>query len=709
VINPTMTNEVLVSYSKLRLNNDFADPSVMDLSTYGLQDYYEGFYGQQVPYIPLNITPWGDQGINDFAFNGNPMFAHNDALQFSDTLTKVMDTHVLKFGLTVEQLNKKQNFDNREEGQIETPGSWGEPGGTGSGLGNLLVGKPISYKQGTILPAGHFRQYNFAGFAQDSWKIRRNFTLEAGLRVAYMPNNTEIQGLAAIFDPAAYDPSQGLFVDEEHTRVNGILYAKFGDVPDRLVPNRGIFWMPRVNFAWDVKGDGDLVVRGGAGVFYNRPQGNAEYDVMRVPPNAFASYYSPWDGFYMDQLREVDPFNIPAGQDLISGNIDAHNYPRITSGSLSVAKRIFGDNVFEVGYVGTFGRHLLNHRQIGVVPRGTFLEGQIGNADLSIPSNRVALDESVTNAAKLYPAFNFVRVWEYASTSNYHSLQVTLSQQTNPNLQYFLTYTFSKVLGALNIAETDGAGGLDPFDARNRTWGVPSNDRTHLVNLSYNWMVPDMAPDDSGGFLKGLLNGWQVSGISTFQSGRYIRLRFQGQLGPGGDQCIAWEGTTSCDAGAGNLTTGFAAPIIGDNVSLGNTSVGEKLLDINQVGIPVFPESGPYNQAVYIRAPNRMFHDVTLMKNFRVGEGGRKLQLRLSCFNCFNMAFASPNVEDDIDLRLDTDCNVRVDAPNGIGGTNNVCDPTQGFFFTDQTIRNFGTINLLRGHRVVELAVKFYF
>ena len=83
-------------------------------------------------------------------------------------------------------------------------------------------------------------------------------------------------------------------------------------------------------------------------------------------------------------------------------------------------------------------------------------------------------------------------MWEYAATSNYHSLQATLSQQTNARLQYFLTYTFSKALGATNVNETDGAGGLDPFDARNRTWGVLPTDRTHLANLSYNWMVPDL-------------------------------------------------------------------------------------------------------------------------------------------------------------------------------------------------------------------------
>ena len=75
------------------------------------------------------------------------------------------------------------------------------------------------------------------------------------------------------------------------------------------------------------------------------------------------------------------------------------------------------------------------------------------------------------------------------------------------------------------------------------------------------------------------------------------------------------------------------------------------------------------------------------------------------------MAFASwtPATSNDIDLTLQTTCNARVDAPNGAGGTANVCDPTQGFSFTESALRNFGTINLLRGHRVIELALKFNF
>jgi hypothetical protein len=63
--------------------------------------------------------------------------------------------------------------------------------------------------------------------------------------------------------------------------------------------------------------------------------------------------------------------------------VDDKDYPRVVSTSLSVAKRVFHNNVFEVGYVGTFGRHLLNHRQINVVPEGPVPVGHVGGNDMS--------------------------------------------------------------------------------------------------------------------------------------------------------------------------------------------------------------------------------------------------------------------------------------------------------------------------------------
>jgi hypothetical protein len=96
-------------------------------------------------------------------------------------------------------------------------------------------------------------------------------TLEAGLRVAKMTSNEEQNGLGLLFDPSAYDPAQGVFIDDDPQRPNGLLLAKQGEIPKGMTPSPGMAFMPRMNVAWDVRGTGDVVLRGGAGLFYNRP------------------------------------------------------------------------------------------------------------------------------------------------------------------------------------------------------------------------------------------------------------------------------------------------------------------------------------------------------------------------------------------------------------------------------------------------------
>jgi hypothetical protein len=107
-----------------------------------------------------------------------------------------------------------------------------------------------------------------------------------------------------------------------------------------------------------------------------------------------------------------------------------------------------------------------------------------------------------------------------------------------------------------------------------------------------------------------------------------------------------------------------------------------------------------------------MNHDITLFKNFALGEkSSRRLQFRVGLFNILNQAVPVVDPAGDVDLTLQTVCNVRVNGvPNGAGGTtDNVCDPTKGFSLSENSKQNFGKIILKRGHRVIEFAMKLYF
>ena len=702
VLSPTTTNELLFTFSKLKLDIYHSNPEAVSLTALGFPNF-TGPWGRQTDTAPVNLINTWSQNVGDlWDPMGQDLFAYNSSLMFTDTFTKVFNTHAVKAGLSVERARKDQNFQNNEAVEF-IYSNWGN-GSTGNVFGDTIAARPTEADSGTASAIGNFQLWNFDGFVQDSWKVKKNFTLEYGVRLSKMTNNTERNGRGAFFDPATYTKTQDTFRDSTKTYMNGVRYADLGEAPDSLIDSRPIYVMPRMNFAYDIKGNGDLIVRGGAGLFYNRPMGNAEYDVIHYSPYAYAvgmgsgsTQNFPGGILNYNTVGQADPFAFVGGINVPSSvDKSSINYPRYTTASLSVGKRLPGQQFLEVGYVGTFGRHLLNNFNGNVIPEGAL------TAAYPDPVRRAALDGAAKTPFRQYPTIGGVTYWQYNGTSNYHSLQTTLSRQTSGRFQYFATYTFSKVLGMINSEYA----APDPFDARHRSYGILSYDRTHVANLSWNYMAPDLTKS-ANGFLKGLLNGWQLSGISNISSGIPVRLGLSGDITSDGMQ-QAWFGTPDVmGATPGSAPTAQYSC----DPQTGNSNLGEKMLNINCLAIPTFPQTGNWVPQYYIRTPARNTHDLTIFKNFGLG-GNKKLQFRAGAFNIFNQAYPTYNIGfNDLDLTLETTCNVKVNGvPNGAGGTaDNVCDPNGGFKFTQQSIDNFGKIVSKRGRRIIEFAVKFYF
>lgn len=718
VLSPTMTNEVLVSFSRLKLDQYWADPSKVRIDSYPeLRPYNtQGFFPGESPYLPVNIITSWQGGPGNLWAPAQDVYAHNDALQFSNKLTKIAGSHGLKFGVTVERGQKQQNFQNNEFGEFQFD-PWAT-GGTGGAIADLLTGRVSNYVQGTRIPEGQWQYWNYDFFAQDSWKVRSNLTVEFGVRAGYWTNNIEQNDLGGYFDPSIYNRNAGTFLDPgTFQRLNGWRYASTGDAPPGAVDNRSPFAMPRLNVAWDVDGQGNNVLRGGFGMFYNRNMGNLEYDFLRIPPTSYSvgvgsgavADLGGGRGLSYDTLGLLDWRTRVGTIGLNTLNPDSNTWPKTYSYSVSYARRIFFNQVAEVAYVGTKGRDLVSRRNLNAVPLGSLLSGTVGGVDLSVPVNRVALDGSIINQRRPYPTLSGITDWSFEGESDYNSLQVTLSRQTGKRLQYFAAYTLGRTKGT--TSGNGEYGSIDPFDP-SRTYGVLPEDRTHIFNLSWNAFLPDGArgPLDNPVF-RGVLNGWQLSGISTLASGVPIFLGFSGQAGGDGvTQAIFGTPDIIGNPGPGGGDRGGLAPIYTCDPRLSGSKVGEKLLDINCIKIPGFGENGSLIPEYNLRMPTRINHDLTIFKNFEIPRN-QKLQFRVGFFNLFNQAWVTTNSAADIDLVLNTECTVtRNNVPNGIGGfANNVCDPTGGFRFDQNTIANFGKINLKRGRRVVEFVLKYYF
>ena len=724
VLSPTMTNEALVSYSRLTLDNRYKDPSLLMQGAGG--QTFNGIFpaGSTSPYLPTDLLHgWGSTGqVGNLWAKANDMYAHNDALQFSNKLTKLLGTHGLKFGVSIERGQKQQNFQNLESGQL-----WfGNDNNTGTGHSgaDMLVGRIGSLTQGTAArgnpapgqPFGEFRYWNMDAFAQDSWKLRSNLTLEYGVRFGYWTNNEELNGLGGYFTPTEYDATKGSFLDAgTFQRVNGVCYVYTGCAPKGVFENRSPFALPRVNMAWDIDGEGNNVVRGGYGLFFNRNMGNVEYDnTLRLAPNAYQVGTDFWAGggygngvgLTYDTAREATLGNRIGSLGISSLTPDSFTWPKTHSFSVSFARRIPGNQVVEASYVGTRGRDLVSRSNGNVMPYGAVLSGTFNGIDLSNPVNRVAIATQAPNLAAFRPynALNALTLYDFRGESNYNSMQLTLSRQTGRRLQYFVAYTLAKSEGTLGGEYSI----IDPYDPK-RTYGVLNEDRSHVLNVSWNAFLPDAAQGPMNNIIgRGLLNGWQLSGISSLASGIPIRPTFSGAAA-GNGIATAYFGTADV-VGPSNSGGNALSPVYTCDPRMAGTKVGEKILDVNCISVPEFGSNGdlvpPYN----IRTPTRTNHDLTLFKNFAI-RGEQKIQFRVGFFNIFNQAFANTFIGNDINLALDTTCRVTVDnVPNGVGGVQNgVCDPTGGFDYTPQTKANFGKINLKRGHRVVEFVLKYYF
>ncbi len=729
VLSPTMTNEILVSYSRLTLDNSYKDTAPILQGAGGVT--FNGIQfpggGRPSPYLPTNILHgWGGNGqVGNMWAAADDVYAHNDALQFSNKLTKLAGSHGLKFGFSVERGQKQQNFQNNEAGQLWFgPNSDGLPGATGNSAADMLVGRIGSLTQGTARqgnphpgqPFGEWRYWNIDAFAQDSWKLRSNLTLEYGVRFGYWTNNKEyLFKLGGYFDPALYDSARGSFLDPEFQRVNGVCYVETGCAPEGILGNRSPFALPRVNVAWDIDGESRNVVRGGYGLFYNRNMGNVEYDnTLRLAPNAYSVSTDAWAGggygggvgLTYDTASEATLANRIGSLGINSLDPNSFTWPKTHSFSLSYARRIPFNQVVEVAYVGTRQFDLVSRSNGNVMPFGALSTGTFNGIDLTVPVNRVAVASNGDNLASFrkFNALSGITLYNFNGEAKYDSMQVTLSRQTGRRLQYFLAYTMGRNEGTLGGEYSI----IDPYDP-DRTYGVLGSDRTHMLNVSWNAFLPDGARGAMNNPIgRGLLNGWQLSGISSMASGIPIRPTFSGAAGSSA-VAAAYFGTADV-VGPSNSGGNALAPIYTCDPRTGLNGVGEKILDYNCISVPEFGQNGelvpPYN----IRTPTRFNHDLTIFKNFQI-RGEQKIQFRVGFFNLFNQAFANTNIGNDINLTLDTVCRVTVPSlPNGRGGTaTNVCDPTGGFDVTQSTKDNFGKINLKRGHRVIEFVLKYYF
>src|SRR5207237_4373797 len=227
--------------------------------------------------------------------------------------------------------------------------------------------------------------------------------------------------------------------------------------------------------------------------------GNVEYDqTLNLPPNRYnvgtdfwaGGGYGNGVGLNYDTAHEATLANRVGSIGINSLTPNSFVWPKTHSFSVSYARRGPFDQVVELSYVGTRGRNLVSRSNGNVMPFGILNSGTFNGVDLSNPVNRVAVASVGDNLASFrkFNALNGITSYDFRGESNYDSMQLTLSRQTGRHLQYFVAYTLGRNRGTLGGEYSS----IDPYDPR-RTYGVLNEDRTHVLNVSWNAFLPDGA------------------------------------------------------------------------------------------------------------------------------------------------------------------------------------------------------------------------
>ena len=280
------------------------------------------------------------------------------------------------------------------------------------------------------------------------------------MRFGYWTNNEELNGLGGYFTPDALRPDA-----RARSSIPGRSSASTASAtstpaarPTASSTTASPFALPRVNVAWDIDGEGNNVLRGGYGMFYNRNMGNVEYDnTLRLAPNAYQVATDFWAGggygnglgLTYDTVSEATLASRIGSIGINTLTPDSFKFPKTHSFSLSFARRIPWNQVVEASYVGTRGRDLVSRSNGNVMPYGALSSGTFNGVDLSVPVNRVAVASVGDNLASFRPfnALSGITLYDFRGESNYDSMQVTLSRQTGRRLQYFVAYTLGQTRG----------------------------------------------------------------------------------------------------------------------------------------------------------------------------------------------------------------------------------------------------------------------
>ncbi len=514
-----------------------------------------------------------------------------DSYQFSDVFTMTASRHTLKAGADV----RYNDVTNRAA--FNSKGNF-----TFNNLQDFMNNSAFQVQQALQTSSWEAQQWQTSFFVQDDVRVTPELTVNLGLR--YELSEVPL-GLFGATDP-----------DSLAAQVAGPVAKDTNN------------WAPRAGFAWSPRssnaliGDGQTVVRGGFGVaydviFYNLLVVNAsnyprvvtlnQNNVLDLYPNKLTGSATP-------------VFNPLATY--VNSAADTEN-PESRFYSLTVQREI-GALVLEAGYSGSRGAKGIN--QIDMNPATlTAEQAATVRAGGTIPSVQSRRLTPAIGSRVLIPASSGPGGSDVEARSEYNAVFVSANRRLRNGLMVHGSYTFSRWMS--NNDASLGEGGTDGSSQRPQDffdyaaeWSRSQFDRPHRLSFSYIWEVPG----PKSGLFGQVLGGWQLSGVTSGQSGRPFTIitgvDSTGDANTGSDRpninsagSFVWDDGRKTFANNGYYTV----PLGSNNLPLANS-----------LGNGNAPRNGERGAAVWNT-------DLSLMKRFAL-PGSVRFTVRLDAFNALN-------------------------------------------------------------------------
>jgi hypothetical protein len=463
-------------------------------------------------------------------------------------------------------------------------------------LRSFLENRPLRFIG--LTPEAQFDRYwrsTLVGlYAQDEFQLNHAVTLSAGLRYETYTMPEDIYGR---------DSTLVTMADREPTV--GRMFSS---------PPRGNL-SPRGGFAWNMRDDGRMSLRGGYGLYFNtNSQQNWIVTVTNPPATPRPVIASP---------SFPNPFPRPGSISIRPMQWDVQT-PRVHVWNLSWQRELGFDSVVTVGYAGSRGQDLLRSSDVNVAQPTTLADGTV-----FIPAG----------TPRPNPAWTTIELKSSDGDSWYRALILDLRRRFSGGVSFQSSYTWSRSEDTTQASTffsdaTNGTTSAFPEFIPGYNRGPSDFNATHNLVVNFTWQIP--FGRDLGGAAGAVLGGWQLSGIGQMRSGQPLtvflasnrsRSLWAPSLGPGigPDRPSYAPGRGPGDAIIGRPDqwfdpTAFAVQPAG---TFGNTGRGD------------------------FEGPNLRTFDLSLVKSTpwgRLGSAGR-VDFRIEMFNVFNRAnFAPPNL-----------------------------------------------------------------